>query len=339
MPEIFANIQKGKYEDVLAAVQSPIIALTELVKNASDSSLSKDDPIIIRINSVDSIITIDDSGEGFSKEELDHLGEAGFSSKIIGNKTLSSINITLAGNKGLGLLTAFFISDLLEIETFSQNDQKAYYLVWKKGEQKYQYHEIDRKTLGTTITLRHVSSEKLQLILLPEEKTKLFMASLKFFTGSIDLPKIRLFIDEVEESHYPKIAIEDYYKRNKGPSGAFIAKANFKYYNNKVYLSYEDNISRFYTFTDKLIDLTDISTVDSFVRDIKAPDKGPYSIKVVGESELFRDKFLSVSVPSFSGVLYTWRNRKHESLDQWPVGIRIYINNYSLYKYLDKEND
>ena len=48
---------------------------------------------------------------------------------------------------------------------------------------------------------------------------------------------------------------------------------------------------------------------------------------------------LPVQIPAFSGVLYTWRNRKSDDLEQWPVGVRIYINNYSLYRYLDKEND
>ena len=36
MKEINANILEGKYEDILAAVQSPVITLTELIKNAAD---------------------------------------------------------------------------------------------------------------------------------------------------------------------------------------------------------------------------------------------------------------------------------------------------------------
>jgi len=32
MPKVNANIQVGKYEEILAAVQSPVIALTELIK-------------------------------------------------------------------------------------------------------------------------------------------------------------------------------------------------------------------------------------------------------------------------------------------------------------------
>ena len=50
MKEINANILEGKYEDILAAVQSPVITLTELIKNAADSCLNNEDPIIVSIS-------------------------------------------------------------------------------------------------------------------------------------------------------------------------------------------------------------------------------------------------------------------------------------------------
>lgn len=339
MPEIQANIQAGKYEDVLAAVQSPVIALTELVKNASDSCLNKHDPIIININTQNKVITITDSGEGLSKNELEHLGEAGYSSKMIGNNIQSPIDNPLSGSKGLGLLTAFFIADTLEIETYSILDKKSYYLVWKKGEQKYTYVEAKSEFQGTTITLKNIEPAKLQMILLPEEKVKLFMASIRFFTDSENLPRIKLVVDGMEESYYPAEPLESYYNRNKRDNSGFIAKASFSYVNNQITLSYEDNISNFYTFNEKSIDLRDKRTVDSFVSDIRAPESGVAPIKSICESEVFSEQYLPIDLPAFSGVLYTWRHRKNDDLEQWPVGVRIYINNYSLYRYLDKEND
>ena len=173
MQEVIANIQSGKYEDVLAAVQSPVIALTELIKNASDSCQNNEDPIYVKIDTIQKIITITDSGRGFSKEDLDRLGEAGYSSKMVGNYTRSPIDNPLAGSKGLGLLTAFFIADILEIETYSQSDRKSYFLEWKKGAQKYNYEEIESESVGTVVTLKNVAPEKLQMILLPEEKVKI----------------------------------------------------------------------------------------------------------------------------------------------------------------------
>ncbi len=339
MKEIKANVLEGKYEDILAAVQSPVIALSELIKNSADSCLDKDEPILIKICTKDKTIEVIDKGEGLCQDEIERLGEAGYSSKMVGDKTTSPINNSLAGNKGLGLLTTFFISDSLEITTYSVKDKQAYFIEWQKGEQKYRYDIYEKKIVGTRIFLKNIDDEKMKMILLPEEKVKLFMTSLRFFTGASNQPKIKLFIDGEEESFYPDKTLEDYYAENKRDNYGFIAKASFKYEKNKVILSYEDNITSFYTFNNMIIDLEDTKSVEKFALDINAPEKGSVPIKKINESDLFGQDYVSVKVPAFSGVFYTWRSRKENELEQWPSGVRIYINNYSLYRYLDKDND
>ena len=331
MKEINAHILKGKYEEILAAVQSPVIALTELIKNAADSCQKNTDPIIVKIHTESKTIEIIDEGEGICGKEIERLGEAGYSSKMTRQRTVSPIANPLSGNKGLGLLTAFFISDFLEIETFSVEDHKLYFITWKKGDQKFSYEErVGCHRIGTRILLKNVEDEKLRMILLQEEKQKLFMTSLRFFTNDERLPKIRLFVDEKEESFYPLETLESFYNRNKAENNGFIAKASFEYENNKVTLSYEDNVSGFYTFEQQVIDLQCRNSVDAFIANIKAPEKGGVPIKKIVESELFEESYGSVAVPKFSGVLYTWRNKKDEQLEQWPVGVRIYINDYSI---------
>lgn len=340
MKEINANILEGKYEEILAAVQSPVIALTELIKNAADSCQNITDPIIVKIHTESKTIEIIDEGEGICEKEIERLGEAGYSSKMVGKKTMSPIDNPLSGSKGLGLLTAFFVSDLLEIETFSKEEQKLYFLRWKKGEQKFSYEErVEPHGIGTRILLKNVEEEKLRMILLQEEKQKLFMTSLRFFTDDERLPRIRLFVDEKEEFYYPSETIEDFYNRNKADNKGFIAKASFEYVDNKITLSYEDNISGFYTFNNQIIDLSNRASVDVFATNIKAPERGGVPVKKIAESDLFEESYCSISVPKFSGVLYTWRDKKDEQLEQWPVGVRIYINDYSMYRYLDKDND
>ena len=177
------------------------------------------------------------------------------------------------------------------------------------------------------------------MILLPEEKVKLFMTSLRFFTNDTNLPKIQLIIDGREESFYPVETLEEYYHKNKADNKGFIAKASFRYEDNQITLSYEDNVTGFYTFADKVIDLKEKKSVDRFATDIKIPEKGVVPLRKISESELFDPNYVSITVPTFSGVFYTWRNQKDDQLEQWPAGIRIYVNNYSLYRYLDKDND
>lgn len=340
MKELSANISEGRYEDILAAVQSPVIVLTELIKNSADSCLNCEDPITVKISTKDKKIEIIDLGEGLCQEEIEHLGEAGYSSKMVDGNVTSPIDNPLSGSKGLGLLTAFFISDSLEIKTYSQKDKKAYFIQWVKGEQKYSYDECEEKLAGTHILLKNIEDEKMKMILLPEEKQKLFMTSLRFFTKNENLPQIKLVIDNQEENYYPVETLESYYCNNKRSNYGFIAKASFKYRDNAIILSYEDNISGFYTFDDYRIDLTDKGSVDKFVSVIKVPEKSNIPpIRKIKESDLFDGTYLSISVPEFSGELYTWRDKKEDYLDQWPVGVRIYVNDYSLYKYLDKDND
>lgn len=339
MKEINAHILEGKYEEILAAVQSPVIALTELIKNAADSCQKNTDPIIVKIHTESKTIEIIDEGEGICEKEIERLGEAGYSSKMVGERTVSPIDNPLSGSKGLGLLTAFFISDLLEIETFSVEDQKLYFLTWKKGDQKFSYEErTGSQRIGTRILLKNVEDEKLRMILLQEEKQKLFMTSLRFFTNDVRLPKIRLFVDEKEEFFYPSETIEEFYNRNKADNKGFIAKASFECEDNTIKLFYEDNISGFYTFNNQIIDLSNRGSVDVFAANIKAPERG-VPVKKIAESDLFEESYCSISVPKFSGVLYTWRGIKDEQLEQWPVGVRIYVNDYSMYRYLDRDND
>lgn len=339
MKEIKANILEGKYEDILAAVQCPVITLTELIKNAADSCMNNEEPIIVDISVLDKTIAIKDTGVGICEEEIKRLGEAGYSSKMVGDNIVSPIDNPFSGSKGLGLLTAFFIAEELEMRTYSEKDKQAYYIVWKKGNQKYSYEEMEGNFVGTTVWLKNVDEEKLKMILLKEEKVKLFMTSLRFFTDNAKLPKIRLIIDGEEENFYPLETLEEFYDRNKADDKGFIAKASFVYRDNEIILSYQDNVSGFYTFSDKIINLEDKQSVDRFAENIKIPDKGVVPIRKMSESELFDLNYRSIKVPEFSGVFYTWRGKKGEQLEQWPVGVRIYVNNYSLYRYLDKDND
>lgn len=338
MKEISANIQQGKYEDVLSSVQSPVISLTELIKNAADSSQNNDEPITIDIDTRNNIISIIDYGEGMTEKEIEDLGKAAYSGKMIDDQIQSPIGNPLSGSKGLGLLTAFFIADILEIETYSVKDDKTYYLIWNKGDQSYRYREIDSEFKGTIVTLKNIVPDKLQMILLPEEKVKLYMSSINFFNNNSNLLKIKLIIDGIEESYYPSLSIEEFYSQNRRANNGFVAKASFNYKDNRIKLSYEDNVSNFYNFSDKEIIFSDKSSVERFINEINAPEKVA-PIKSICDSIVFSEQFINVEVPEFSGTFYTWRGRKSEELDAWPVGVRIYVNNYSLYKYLDKEND
>ena len=50
MPKNKVSIQDGNFERVLAVAFAPVVALTELIKNASDACMTPDDKIAIYID-------------------------------------------------------------------------------------------------------------------------------------------------------------------------------------------------------------------------------------------------------------------------------------------------
>ena len=186
MPKNKVSIQDGNFERVLAVAFAPVVALTELIKNASDACMTPDDKIAIYIDKQSQKIRIIDNGYGFSHKDIESLFVVGFSSKMRDGNTVSRINEPFAGSKGLGILTAFNLCDKLEIRTFSQDDKKTYHIVWEKGTGEIRWKEIQEQRLGSEFILHGVAAETFQLILLKEELTKLYFSSIRLHT--VDLP-------------------------------------------------------------------------------------------------------------------------------------------------------
>jgi len=81
------------------------------------------------------------------------------------------------------------------------------------------------------------------------------VCSLHFY----DIPRIKLVIDGVEESHYPSEPLESYYIKNKRDNNGFIAKASFKYENNRITLASND------FFNNRIIASHAVSPLSSLV--------------------------------------------------------------------------
>lgn len=325
------SIKAGQFERILAVAFAPVVALTELIKNSSDACMIPNDKIEIHINKKAQEIHIKDKGYGFSHQDIENLYDIGFSSKMRNGNIISRIGEPFAGSKGLGLLTAFNLCNKLEIVTFSQDDKKTYHILWEKGTAEIEWEEIYETRLGSEFILHGVTPETFQLILLKDELTKLYFSSIKSCVESKTLPRIELFNDGIPDDSSPKLKLEELYRKNKQiAKGFFVAKASFKYSKNKLTLSYEDNAKGIFNFQDAEIDLTDLSSIQTFFK--------KYKITGLNLNEEV-ENFDSVSqIEDFSGVYYIWRGRK-ESIKDYPYGIRIYINNYGLYNYLSSEFD
>lgn len=327
-------IANGQTEELLATAFSPVVTLSELVKNASDACLVKKDTIRVKIDTIDNKIIIEDNGKGFSLSDIEDLKTIGLSRKMKATNTLSSIGEPYAGSKGLGVLTVFNICNELRIDTYSHEDKKSYSVTWVKGTETVEHHESDDEIHNTTITLLNVDSESLTFITQPDELEKLAMSSITYYESSESLPLIELYKDGELVAVRPEFPIEDFYQRNRTKRrehpGRFVIKAAFKYEAHKLTISFDDNEKGTYGFENVELNLTDKVSLKSFAHQYKA-----LKWRIDDCYESYNPKY---NVPPFEGVFYVWRDKKGDFID-FPYGVRVYTNNYGLYHYLNKDTD
>ncbi|MDV7339094.1 ATP-binding protein [Terasakiella sp. A23] len=82
MPVVSVSIPEDKLEQVFAVAFAPVVALSELIKNASDSCHIKKDTIKVFIEEDEQRIRIVDNGYGFSANDISQLGVVTTSSKM-----------------------------------------------------------------------------------------------------------------------------------------------------------------------------------------------------------------------------------------------------------------
>ena len=132
----------------------------------------------------------------------------------------------------------------------------------------------------------------------------------------------------------PDVKIDALYaKYSKKPQkgGFFVAKASFRYTKNKLYLSYEDNVKNIFTFKNEVIDLTNFDSLKGFIFS--------HNIGFRRLREIWSGYDKSTELDDFEGCYYVWRDRRVDSLDKYPYGVRVYVNNYGLYRYLNSDDD
>lgn len=335
----YVKIPDGFLEETLASAHAPVVTISELIKNSSDACIKKHDVIKIDISTKDKSIVVKDNGGGFSAQDIEDLGDLARSKKMSSENTISKIGEPYAGSKGLGLLTAFNLCDKIEILTYSIVDDRSYKISWEKGTETVFADELNYKVDGTELKLVNVSEEKIKLIMMEDEISKLFSSSINYYIDRYSLPIIEIRENGEIKAPPQKIKIEELYKKYRsvrgGKKGFFVAKATFRYSSNKLYLSYEDNQKNIFNFDNEEIDLTDVKSLTNFLDKKNVVYKG---VVHRNHQKLYEYFDSYTELDDFSGVYYIWRDRKEDD-NQYPCGVRVYVNNYGLYDYLNNEDD
>lgn len=328
------EIEDGSVERILGAAFAPVVTISELIKNASDACYKPNDTIQVNIDSDARIVKIKDNGYGISEAGIEDLRRPGRSTKMKTGNRLSKIGEPYAGSKGLGILTAFSLCSQLEVTTYSVDDKRTYKLIWNNGSAAIDVSEIDKKFSGTELILHGVSKEHIRLLTEDDELRKLFISTITYYKPSATLPTIEFFLNNENITVLPEIKIDELYtKHNKKPQkgGFFVAKASFRYSKNKLYLAYEDNEKDVFTFKEEVIDLTNFDSLKAFIFS--------HNIEFRRLKEIWTGYDKSTQLDDFEGCYYIWRDRRIDALDKYPYGVRIYVNNYGLYRYLNSDDD
>ena len=339
MKKVSVEIDNEKIEDILGTVGSPSIVLSELIKNSIDSNSSSVD---IYIDTKKKEITVIDKGDGLDETDIEKLGMIGESDKKEIGKEQRKNGEYYGGSKGLGLLSAFSLSDCIEIQTRKAN--KSYLIKWEKAKGGFNYNEIEQLTdCGTKLIMKNVSEDDINVLTDEEEYRKLRHISLSHFKSISDTSeKINFYIDNKLKNEFTCCDIKDL-------EDEFVYKIIFNYNSETNNLKFKfDKVNM---LSSKKINKDNLLPIDRLLKtitidlnnSIKINDliKKNYKIIETNTKSNTVFKYLNSDLENFEGIFYIKEgyNGKKKDLDKFGYGVKVFINNFAVYGYLDNDND
>lgn len=325
MRKINLQVPLNNIENILGSVTSPSIVLSELIKNSIDSN-AKD--IRININTIpENQIIISDDGDGFTIKDIENLGIVSESNKKISGNNFRKDGSFFTGSKGLGILSLFSISKKFIMET--ERNKERFKIMWVKGQSSFNYEKIDCiNSNGTVITITDIENEYLTILTDENELNKLKHISIKNYTvSSLNQKNILFFINEKECKELNVTHITNL-------SDKFISKINFKYEetDNILYFKYNSS-NNLVNNTEIKIDLNKEVNISKILMD---------SYNLLSKQITYKGqacKYLEFLLESFHGEIYVAEKRRDIALPLFGAGVRVFVNQFAMYGYLDKEND
>lgn len=308
----------------IGMVGSPLIVVSELIKNAVDVSA---EVIDVYYDFDQKAILVHNDKSGFALEDIENLANPGESSKKIEGNIKNRKGMYLTGSKGLGILSAFSISSLIEIETVIQNGDIYLIRLSKKGLVESEKLNKRANDFYTKIKVCNVELDVLNLLSSESELKKLrHNCTYLYKKDKVPFPKIYLHRTGQESCEVNfECEIPD-----------MLYDLTFSFEKNSQTLSFRCSSP------SKDINNAQIIINEFSNKNLKDILRDNYEI---GESINTRtndgpnyNDF--VNVPSFEGrILVYEKNLAGEQLKTYGSGVNIYINEYALYNYLSEEND
>ncbi|MGD6902251.1 ATP-binding protein [Bacillus infantis] len=328
MNSVEIKMEEANIVEVIGNVTSPFVVLSELIKNGVDANAKS---VTVQIDTINRQIRVIDNGDGFSLDDILSIGTVAISNKKREAFTHNDDGEMLLGSKGLAFYSMFSLGEKIEVKSLNSLGQK-YYFEWEKGEKKFYYDAVDNDSYspGTEILIRGIEEDSILLLGSEKELNKFKHISLYNFQKTPSIPKVIVVKDGIRFD----LEVENI----NNFKDEFNAIVTFDYDNKTNTLKYK------YEVSDNRINSKELSIKLDTDIDVNEVLVKNYSIKPVS---LSFDDFLTnglverkeISVPNFEGKWFMKRDRRNDKFHKFEAGIRLYVNKFALYNYLNKNND
>lgn len=312
---------------IMGTVGSPLIVVSELLKNAVDASAANID---IYYNSKTRSITVENDHKGFTLSDIQRLSQPGVSAKKKDDNLTNERGMFLTGSKGLGLLSVFLLCEKAEIYT-SPADHSVYQIILDKNTGTIEQLTLEEKSPKeyTRVVLTDVSSEIISFLSSEAEVRKLrHICTSLYKGGKVCFPQMRLhIIDSQSESQHSINFTCDFPQ--------MLYDVTFSYSKKEKVLHFRCDSP------NKQIENEEIALTDFALAALQTIMLEKYDIKETiptRTNELLLSDF--DSVPTFEGrILVYEKNLAGAQLKTYGAGVNVYVNEFALYNYLAEEND
>lgn len=196
------KMDSAQIAQIMGTVGSPLIVISELLKNAVDASAENID---IYYDFDSRSITVENDYKGFTFEEIQNLSRPGISAKKKGKNLTNERGMFLTGSKGLGLLSVFLLCDKAEIFT-SPSDHSVHKITFDKKTGAIESLTLKQNSPKeyTKVILRDVSKEIISFLSSEAEVRKLrHICTSLYKGGDVPFPQMQLHIinEQVDSRH------------------------------------------------------------------------------------------------------------------------------------------
>lgn len=311
--------------EIVGTVGSPLVVISELLKNAVDASAENID---IYYNHDERTICIENDHSGIALDEIEKLSQPGISHKKRNGLLTNERGMFLTGSKGLGLLSVFSLCAHAEIYTALEKNGKIYKV------------SLERVTGLVEPIETSVTAEKAFTKVIMQEVDK---EIIDFLSSEREVRKLRHICTNLYKEHsvpFPKMVLHiSGQEANPINFSCSIPPMLFD-----VHFTYqkEEQILKFHCHSPEKTVCEDVVVFDRF--DLGSLQKVMLEKYGIKDTIATRTNSLSFEnfekVPTFEGrILVYEKNLARAQLKTYGAGVNIYVNEFALYNYLSDDND